>query len=98
MSSPFTHVAEAMTMRPVERSTAMTDQVANADEGRRRKARAASMKRCRMRGMLSDPPFVTGLGARRSVLGVSVFSGLDARASELERATSAPFYFEGRGE
>lgn len=32
---PFTHVAEAMTIRPVRMSTAITDHVARADAGTR---------------------------------------------------------------
>src|SRR5262245_922148 len=44
-SSRSTHVAEAMTTRPVARSTAITDQVANADVGRvSRTARARSAR------------------------------------------------------
>ena len=46
------------------------------------------MKRCRMRGMLSDPPLVTGLGARRSVIGIS---GLGARCWSAQHQLRFPF-------
>jgi hypothetical protein len=41
-SSRSTHVADAMTTRPVARSTAITDHVANAVDGRSSDARKAS--------------------------------------------------------
>ena len=53
LSSPLTHVADAITTRPVLRSTAITDQVANAVDGSARTAARRKISR-RMRGMLPD--------------------------------------------
>src|SRR5579864_6655846 len=48
-SSASTHVADAMTMRPVLLSTATIDQVAHAVEGRARRAREAKASGARRR-------------------------------------------------
>jgi hypothetical protein len=50
MSSRSTHVADAMTTRPVLKSTAITDHVANAVEGTNKESAAA--RRARMRAGL----------------------------------------------
>src|SRR5262249_49858441 len=102
MSSLFTHVADAITMRPVERSTAITDEVAKADVGRMRKMNSvANVRRCRMTGCYH-------LGVRRSALGARVrlkpdttvvggvgFSRTERRVRQLRLALSPATNSEG---
>src|SRR6185436_6003125 len=52
-SSRFTHVADAMTTRPVLMSTAMTDHVARAVAGRQRMAATIAAANRRMRRLAS---------------------------------------------